>query len=57
VFGSEAHGLDPQLRELADLTVRIPLRGRAESLNLAAAAAICLYSSASAQGQKPTDPQ
>jgi TrmH family RNA methyltransferase len=50
VFGSEAHGLDPALRALADETVRVPLRGRAESLNLAACAAICLYCSATAQG-------
>jgi TrmH family RNA methyltransferase len=33
----------------ADVRVRIPLHGRAESLNLAAAAAVCLYASAKAQ--------
>ncbi|MFB9415280.1 TrmH family RNA methyltransferase [Dactylosporangium matsuzakiense] len=46
LFGSEAHGLP---RDLAvDLRVRVPLYGGAESLNLAAAAAVCLYSSAKA---------
>jgi TrmH family RNA methyltransferase len=49
VFGSEAHGLPAGLAELADARVRVPIHGRAESLNLAAAAAICLYASARAQ--------
>ncbi|HEX3706018.1 MAG TPA: RNA methyltransferase [Mycobacteriales bacterium] len=49
VFGSEAHGLAADLLALADGVVRIPIHGRAESLNLGAAAAICLYSSARAQ--------
>ncbi|MDV2432050.1 RNA methyltransferase [Corynebacterium tuberculostearicum] len=48
LFGNEAHGLGELLEE-ADLRVRIPLRGRAESLNLATAASICLYESAKAQ--------
>ncbi|MBH0780276.1 TrmH family RNA methyltransferase [Nocardia bovistercoris] len=43
LFGNEAHGLDPEVAARADHRVRIPIRGRAESLNLAAAAAICLY--------------
>jgi len=46
LFGNEAHGLDPAVAALADHRVRIPIHGRAESLNLAAAAAICLYASA-----------
>jgi TrmH family RNA methyltransferase len=46
LFGSEAHGLPKDLD--ADRRVRVPLYGGAESLNLAAAAAICLYSSAKA---------
>jgi TrmH family RNA methyltransferase len=49
LFGSEAHGLPAALAELADARVRVPIHGRAESLNLAAAAAICLYASARAQ--------
>lgn len=48
LFGSEAHGLPADLAEAADARVRVPLHGRAESLNLAAAAAVCLYASARA---------
>lgn len=43
VFGNEAQGLDADTRALADRVVRIPIPGRAESLNLAAAASICLF--------------
>lgn len=43
LFGSEAHGLDAEVARRARHRVRIPIRGRAESLNLATAAAICLY--------------
>jgi len=46
LFGSEAHGLPADLLPYADARVRIPIHGRAESLNLAAAAAVCLYASA-----------
>lgn len=49
LFGNEAHGLSPDLAALADHRVRIPIHGRAESLNLSTAAAICLYASARAQ--------
>lgn len=42
-FGSEAHGVGDDLRGLADAAVRIPMPGRAESLNVASAAAVCLY--------------
>lgn len=49
IFGSEAHGLPAELAALADARVRVPIHGRAESLNLAAAAAVCLYASARAQ--------
>jgi TrmH family RNA methyltransferase len=48
VFGNEAHGLSDEARAGADQIVRLPVYGRAESLNLAAAAAICLYASARA---------
>ncbi|WP_407938837.1 TrmH family RNA methyltransferase [Micromonospora rubida] len=48
LFGSEAHGLPEDLAAAADARVRVPLHGRAESLNLAAAAAVCLYASARA---------
>ncbi len=46
VFGNEAHGLSAATRALADEVVRVPIHGGAESLNLAAAAAVCLYASA-----------
>jgi len=49
LFGSEAHGLDDDVTRLADRRVRVPIHGHAESLNLAAAAAVCLYASARAQ--------
>ncbi|GAA1935822.1 hypothetical protein GCM10009716_48570 [Streptomyces sodiiphilus] len=49
IFGNEAWGLPEATRELADAVVRVPLHGRAESLNLATAAAVCLYASARAQ--------
>jgi TrmH family RNA methyltransferase len=49
VFGNEAWGLHDVDRDLADAVVRVPIRGRAESLNLAAAAAVCLFASARAQ--------
>ena len=49
VFGNEAWGLPEQDRALADAVVRVPIRGRAESLNLATAATVCLYASARAQ--------
>jgi RNA methyltransferase, TrmH family len=43
VFGNEAHGVSPEVLAAVDAAVAIPILGRAESLNLAAAAAICLY--------------
>jgi TrmH family RNA methyltransferase len=49
LFGTEAHGLPEEALAAADRRVRIPIRGRAESLNLATAAAVCLYASARAQ--------
>ena len=49
LFGNEAWGLPHELAELADYRVAIPIHGKAESLNLATAAALCLYASARAQ--------
>jgi TrmH family RNA methyltransferase len=59
VFGGEAHGMAAietaaaadggAAAAVVDEHIRIPIWGRAESLNLAAAAAICLYASATAQ--------
>jgi RNA methyltransferase, TrmH family len=56
LFGNEARGLPADLAELADHRVRIPIHGRAESLNLATAAAVCLYASARAQRHAPSTP-
>ena len=49
LFGNEAWGLPADVLALADDAVAVPIYGRAESLNLAAAAAVCLYASARAQ--------
>lgn len=49
LFGNEARGLPSDVVAAADASVRVPIHGRAESLNLAAAAAVCLYASARAQ--------
>jgi len=48
LFGNEAWGLPAEVGALADARVRIPISARAESLNLAAAAAVCLFASARA---------
>lgn len=48
IIGSEAHGVGPEARAAADLAVRIPMAGRAESLNAAVAAAVVLYVTAAA---------
>jgi TrmH family RNA methyltransferase len=52
LFGNEAWGLPEDLAALADHRVSIPILGRAESLNLATAAAVCLYASARAAAGK-----
>jgi TrmH family RNA methyltransferase len=51
VFGNEARGLDPATREACDEAVSIPILGGAESMNVAAAAAICLFTSARAANE------
>ncbi len=50
LFGPESRGLPADYAKEADARVRIPMAGGAESLNVAAAAAICLYQSARALG-------
>lgn len=52
VFGHEGHGVQPDLLARCAMTVRIPQPGGQESLNVAAAAAICLYEQA-----RRSDPQ
>ena len=49
ILGNEAWGLPAATAALADAVVRVPVYGGAESLNLATAAAVCLYASARAQ--------
>ena len=49
LFGNEARGLDDDALALADLSLRLPIFGAAESLNLATAASVCLYETAFAQ--------
>jgi TrmH family RNA methyltransferase len=49
LFGNEAWGLPPDVLALADQAVAVPIYGKAESLNLAAAAAVCLYATSRAQ--------
>lgn len=49
VVGNEAHGVSPQIAAACDRLVRIPIHGRAESLNLSTAAAVLLYASAREQ--------
>ncbi|GAA1117621.1 TrmH family RNA methyltransferase [Nocardiopsis composta] len=49
VFGNEAWGLPAETIALTDGAVRVPIYGGAESLNLATAAAVCLYTTAREQ--------
>ncbi len=49
VFGNEAWGLSPDEIAFADRSVRLPILGRAESLNVASAASVALYFCAHAQ--------
>lgn len=48
LMGNEAWGVPAEIRDAADTVVSVPIYGKAESLNLATAAAVCLYSSARA---------
>ncbi len=49
VFGNEARGLTTEDLALVDRAVKVPIYGKAESMNLATAASVCLYESAFAQ--------
>ena len=49
LLGNEARGLPAEALSRADAVVSIPIYGKAESLNVAAAATVCLYASARAQ--------
>jgi tRNA G18 (ribose-2'-O)-methylase SpoU len=43
IFGTEGHGLEPSVLRQADLTVRIPMAGSVDSLNVASSAAVAFY--------------
>ncbi len=43
LMGNEQSGLPPEMEAACDLLVRIPMRGRADSLNLAIATAVLAY--------------
>ncbi|WP_460785425.1 TrmH family RNA methyltransferase [Microbacterium tumbae] len=49
LFGNEARGLEDAALALADRALKLPIFGKAESLNLATAASVCLYESAFTQ--------
>ncbi|TDQ45401.1 TrmH family RNA methyltransferase [Actinorugispora endophytica] len=53
VFGNEAWGLPEETVALTDGAVSVPIYGDAESLNLATAAAVCLYTTAREQRRGP----
>lgn len=50
VLGNEGQGVGEAFKTAADSSVRIPLVGRAESLNVAAAGAVLLYEAARQRG-------
>jgi TrmH family RNA methyltransferase len=43
LMGNEQQGLPPEMASLCDVNVKIPMRGRADSLNLAVATGIMIY--------------
>ena len=55
LLGSERQGLPPSVRQQADVLVRLPMVGRATSLNVASAAAALVYEVVR-QRRLPTDP-
>ncbi|GAB76451.1 RNA methyltransferase, TrmH family [Austwickia chelonae] len=56
IFGNEAWGLTDEIRDRCNDVVRVPIYGRAESLNLAMAATMCLYASAAATHEGSSRP-
>ncbi len=43
LMGNESHGLPPDMAAACDAAVKIPMRGRADSLNLAVATGVMIY--------------
>lgn len=56
LFGNEGRGVAPELAALTDARVTIPVASAVESLNVAAAAAICLFESVRQQRIAPGVP-
>jgi TrmH family RNA methyltransferase len=52
LVGAEGAGLPPAILDAADLQVRIPMRARVESLNVAVAAALFVYEAARQRAQE-----
>ncbi len=52
VFGNEAHGVSDMIRKSADIFLKVPIYGNAESLNVATSAAVCLYEAARQRREK-----
>jgi TrmH family RNA methyltransferase len=50
-FGNETGGISDELESAAALRVRVPIPGRADSLNVASAAAICIYEALRGEGK------
>jgi TrmH family RNA methyltransferase len=46
LMGNEQQGLPPELAAICDVNVKIPMRGRADSLNLSVATGIMIYAAA-----------
>jgi TrmH family RNA methyltransferase len=57
VFGNEGAGVSAAVAERATQRVRIPMAGRTESLNVAAAAAVCLFEQVRQRGVRRRDAQ
>jgi RNA methyltransferase, TrmH family len=55
LFGNEARGLPAHAQALADRSIRVPISGRTESLNLAAAATLVLFEAARQRAPRPPD--
>jgi len=53
VFGNEGAGLSDELLDAATHQVKIPMPGKVESLNVAAAAAVCLFECVRQRAGKP----
>jgi 23S rRNA (guanosine2251-2'-O)-methyltransferase len=43
LLGREVEGIEPELLQLCDTTIEIPMLGKKESFNVVQAAAMCLY--------------